>query len=132
MGTTPGAPEVMRTGDLVRELLANAGLLARRQLALARREARYQVGRERSSALLLGAAGAVAFAALVLLAAAAGLAVGQALGVEWLGLVLAAGLLALIAAGLAPAGWLKRVRAPLDRSRAELDKEVAWARRRLT
>jgi hypothetical protein len=119
--------------DLLRELISNGSLLIKRQLNLARLEAQRDVQKERTSLKLLGVAGALGYAAALLLLLAAALGIGRALdGRYWAGaLIVAAGLLFLVAV-LAPLGWWRRVKRPLAKTRGEIDKEREWASSRLT
>jgi hypothetical protein len=122
----------MSTKELLNELISDGTLLAKRQIKLARLEAKEQLARERTTAELLGVGGALAYAALILLLVTTGLAIGAAIGPLWLGTLIVGGVL-LIAAAIAGAiGWSARVRQPLSRSRKELEREITWAKHELT
>jgi hypothetical protein len=123
----------MSSADLVRELTANASLLVQRQAKLARLEARQELRRGKVTAGLLGGAGLTALAAVVLLLVAAALALGQAFGGRfWAGALVVAGALAVTATVPGLLGYRRLPRTPLSRTRAELTKEVQWAKHRTT
>jgi hypothetical protein len=117
----------MQTSALVRELLSNGSLLMKRQLALARIEARRDVKQERKSLELMGVAAAIGYGAIVLNLVAAALAIGEALGHSWAGALIVGGTLLLVGFGLASIGWFRRVQKPLSRTRNELTRERTWA-----
>jgi hypothetical protein len=84
-------------------------------------------------ASLMGVAGVCAYAGVILCLVAAALAIGAALdGRYWAGaLIIAAGMfIPAIVAGLI--GFEKRPKNPLPRTRAELSKEITWAKYRTT
>jgi hypothetical protein len=127
----PSMPEAMSSTDLVKELTANASLLLQRQAKLARLEAKDELRRGKSTAGLLGSAGLAAYAGALLLLVAGALGLGEALGGRyWAGALIVAGV-ALVAA-MVPAliGYRKLPRQPLSRTRAELSKEISWAKSR--
>ncbi len=126
-------PEAMSSADLVKELTSNASLLVQRQVKLAKLEAKEELKRGKIMAELLGTAGVFAYAGLVLLLVAAAAAVGEALGGRlWAGALIIAGCAFVVAAVAGAAGWSERVKQPLKRTRAELSKEITWARYRTT
>jgi hypothetical protein len=121
----------MSGADLVKELTASASLLLRRQLKLVSLEARRELTRGLTMAELVGSGGLIGIVGVLLLVVAAVIGLGVALhGCYWASaLIVAAPLLA--AAGLLGGlGWHKRLATPLPRSRAELQKEVSWAKHR--
>jgi hypothetical protein len=128
----PTDPASLSSRELIQELIADGQVLIRRQVELARLEARQQIRHELRVAELLSVAGGIGYAALVMLLVAAGLALGAALSSPWLGALLVAAVL-LIAAGLLFAiGWSRRERRVLPRSADEAKKELAWVRRTAT
>ena len=129
----PSMPEAMSSADLVKELSSNASLLVQRQVKLAKLEARHELRGSKAMAELLGIAGLCAYAGAILCLVAAALAIGAALdGRLWAGaLIIAAALFVpAILGGLL--GYHKRVKSLLPRTRAELSKEITWAKYRTT
>ena len=130
---SPSSPRVMPAPELLRELMSNGSLLIKRQLKLAELEARRDAKRERTSLEILGVAGIVAYAAVIMLLVAAALGIGDALGGRyWAGALIVSAALIGAAAILAPLGWWRRVKKPLTKSRGELQKELTWANTQLT
>jgi hypothetical protein len=126
-------PEAMSSTDLVKELTSNASLLLQRQVKLAKLEATKEIKKGKTMAELYGVAGLCAYGGVLLCLVAAALAIGAALdGRYWAGaLIMAAALfIPAILSGLV--GYQKRVTNPLPRSRAELSKEITWAKYRTT
>jgi hypothetical protein len=124
------SPESMATGDLVKELTADAALLIKRQIELAKLEAKAELKQSLSVGKLLGAAAGIAYAGLVVLLVAGALALSQVLGRGLaLGPLIVGAALLLPAAILGLTGY-RRLKAltPLPRSRAELTKEIAWSK----
>jgi hypothetical protein len=131
--STPSSPEAMTTPELVRELASNGSLLIQRQVKLAQLESQRNLHQEKTSLELLGAGGIVGYAGLIVLLVAAGLGLGELLDQRyWAGALIVGGALLLIAGIVAPAGWYRRVKTPLRRSRGELNKELSWATTQLT
>jgi putative superfamily III holin-X len=129
----PSMPETMSSTDLVKELTANASLLVQRQVKLAKLEARRDLQKGKTMVGLLGAAGLCAYGAAIACLMAAALAIGAALdGRYWAGALIVAAVLFVPALATGLAGWKKRLQDPLPRSRAELSKEITWARYRTT
>jgi hypothetical protein len=129
----PSMPEAMSSADLVKELTSNGSLLLQRQVKLAKLEAKQELAKGKTMASLLGVAGLCAYAGVILCLVAAADAIGAALGDRhWAGgLIIAAALfIPAIATGLL--GWQKRIKNPLSRTRAELSKEITWAKYRTT
>lgn len=129
----PSMPEAMSSADLVKELTSNASLLVQRQVKLAKLEAKQEIKKGKTMAELFGVAGVCAYAGFILCLVAAALAIGAALdGRYWAGaLIMAAAMfIPAIIAGLI--GYEKRIKDPLPRSRAELSKEITWAKYRTT
>jgi hypothetical protein len=115
-------PETMSNAELLKELAADASLLMKRQIALAKVEAKQQLQREKHVAEALGTAGLLAYAGVILLLVSAGIAVGEAIGALWAG-PLIIGAVVLVAAGVTfMVGWAKRVKRPLPRTRDRVEK----------
>lgn len=126
-------PEAMSSADLVKELTSNASLLVQRQVKLAKLEARQEIQKGKTMVELFGVAGLCAYAGVILCFVGAALAIGAALdGRYWAGALIMAAVVFIpaIAGGLL--GYKKRVTNPLPRTRAELSKEITWAKYRTT
>ena len=114
------------------ELLADASLLVERQVKLARLEAEQQWAKQRTAAQIVGAGGALALAAVVLLLVAAAMGLGAALDhTYWLGALIVGGALLPPAIIVTAIGWPRRVRALMPRSSRALEKEISWTRDQL-
>jgi hypothetical protein len=126
-------PEAMTSSDLVKELTANAQLLLQRQARLAKLEAKLELENGKKTAGLLGFAGMAAYAGVILSLVAGALGLGDALGGRlWLGALVEAAVL--LAISLVPGllGYKRLPKNPLPRTRAELSKELTWAKYRTT
>ena len=129
----PSMPEAMSSADLVKELSANASLLIQRQVKLATLEAKVELKKGKAMASLLGVAGVCAYGGVLLCCVAAALAIGAALhGLFWAGALIVAGALFVPALLAGLVGYKKRVTNPLPRTRAEISKEISWAKYRTT
>ncbi|MFL5273471.1 MAG: phage holin family protein [Anaeromyxobacteraceae bacterium] len=120
------------TKQLVAELAAKASLLARKEIALAKSEAKEDLRTEIKMASGLGVAGVCALCTLNLLLVAIvfGLREAEVMSGWLAALVVAAVVLAIgTIAGLV--GWKKRVRQPLDATRRSVEDNVRWAKERL-
>jgi Flp pilus assembly protein TadB len=120
-------PEAMTSADLVKELTSNASLLVQRQVKLATLEAKQELQKGKTMAELFGAAGLCAYAGVLLLLVAAALD-----GRYWAGALIVAAALLVPAAVTGLLGYKKRLQNPMPRSRAELSKEITWAKYRTT
>jgi len=126
-------PEAMSSADLVKELSSNATLLAKRQVKLATLEAKQEIQKGKTMAELFGVAGVCAYAGVILCLVAAALAIGAALnGLYWAGALIIAGAMFIPAVVSGLLGYKKRVSNPMSRTRAELSKEITWAKYRTT
>jgi hypothetical protein len=129
----PSLPETMSSGDLVKELTSNASLLLQRQVKLATSEAKGELQKGKAMIELFGVAGLCAYAGLLLCLVAAALGLGAALGDRfWAGALIVAGVLFVPAAITGLIGYQRRVTNPMPRTRAELTKEITWAKSRTT
>jgi hypothetical protein len=122
----------MSSKELVKELVSDAQLLIKRQVELAKLEARQQIKKELRMAELMSVGGATGYAGVIVLLVAAALAIGAALGQLWLGALIVGAALLAIAATFAAIGWSKRVRKALPHSTSEVKKEIEWARHQIT
>jgi uncharacterized membrane protein YqjE len=123
----------MSSADLVKELTSNASLLVQRQVKLATLEAKEELKKGKTMAELLGTAGLLAYAGAIILLVAAALGIGAALdGRYWAGALIVAGIVFIPAIVTGLVGYQKRLKNPLPRTRAELSKEISWAKYRTT
>lgn len=126
-------PEAMSSADLVKELTSNASLLVQRQVKLATLEAKEELKKGKTMAELLGTAGLMAYGGVIMLLVAAALGIGAALdGRYWAGALIVAGIVFIPAIIMGLVGYQKRLKNPLPRTRAELSKEISWAKYRTT
>jgi Putative Actinobacterial Holin-X, holin superfamily III len=117
--------------ELVTELTRKASLLARKEIALAKSEAKEDLRAEIRMASGLGVAGVCALITVQLLLVAVVFALAEAEVMSgWLAaLVVAAVVLAIgTVAGLV--GWAKRVRVPLDTTRRTVQENLRWVKER--
>lgn len=129
----PSMPEAMSSTDLVKELTSNASLLLQRQVKLATLEAKQELQKGKTMVELFGVAGLCAYAGVLLLLVGAALGIGAALGGRyWAGALIVAAVLFLPAAVTGLLGYKKRLTNPMRRTRAELSKEITWAKYRTT
>jgi hypothetical protein len=119
----------LSTLALVKEIAAQATLLVKKQVALARSEIKSDARAEAKAAGGLGAAAVGAIILLTLLLVTAVLALSLVLPGWGAGLIVSGAVAAAIAivAGLS---WRRRVRQPLARSRQELRADVRFAKER--
>ena len=118
-------------GELVRDIVSNAGDLARQEMALARLEAKRSVGAKAQGAVAFGLAGGAAFLAVVFggLAAAAGLALVMP---AWAACLVVMGGFLLVAAVAAVVGKRRMGRpVTLDETKRTLKEDAGWARAQL-
>ncbi|GEJ56114.1 phage holin family protein [Anaeromyxobacter diazotrophicus] len=118
--------------ELVTQLAQKASLLARKEIELAKSEAREQLRAEVKMASGLGVAGVCALITvqMLLVALVFGLAEGGVLAGWLTALIVAAVVLAVgTVAGLV--GWKKRVRQPLPSTRRSVEENVRWAKERM-
>jgi uncharacterized membrane protein YqjE len=115
--------------ELVAELAHKGSQLARKEVELARAEVREDLRREIKMAGGLGVAGVCALLTLqmLLVAVAFGFMESETLPGWAISLIIAAVVLA-IGTGAGLWGWARRVRTPLDATRASLRESVRWAK----
>lgn len=128
----PSNPEVMSSKELIQELASDAQLLVKRQVELAKLEAKMQIRKELRTVELLSVGGALAYAGLILLLVTIAVAIGQAMNALWAGPLIVGAVLLVLATIAALIGWTKRVREALPLSTGEVKKEIAWARHQVT
>jgi len=121
----------LSTRQIVMELANKASLLARKEVALAKSEAREDLRSEIRMASGLGVAGVCALMALQLLLLALVLALADAGVVRgWLAALLIAAAVLVIGSAAGTVGWSKRVREPLDATRRSFAEGVRWVKER--
>jgi len=128
-----GRPELENasTAGLISELVSQAGVLARKEVELAKRELREDLRREAVAAGQLGIAGVAGLMTLNLLLVTAVLALTRAMPGWIAGLLVSAATL-LVAVAMALIGWKRIKRPPLERTRRTLKDDAQWAKESLT
>jgi hypothetical protein len=123
--------EVASTGELVERVTRLSIALARREVDLARAEAKADLSRGKHSAQSMGVGALSGLLALQLLFVAAvfGLYEGGVLA-GWLAALLGAALLFVIGAAVGSWGWASRVRTPLTTTRNSVQRTARWAKNR--
>jgi hypothetical protein len=119
----PASLRTLSARQLVMELARQASLLAKKEIALAKSEAKEDLKTEVRTATGLGVAGVCALCTLNLLLVAVVLGLMQAE-------VMSGWLAALVVAAVVLA-WKKRVRQPLDTTRRSVEENVRWAKERM-
>ncbi len=123
-------PKEMALGELVRELVDDVKVLARKEVELARAELRENLARDRGLAKGMGVGAVFGLAAFVLLLVAGVFGLAHVMSAWLAALLVACGCLCV--AGIAAAvGWLSRATPPMERTRRTLQEDVRWARARL-
>ena len=119
----------LSTFALVKEIIVQTRLLARKQIELARTELKADARTEAKVAggLGLAAVGAVITVTLLLVTAAFALALVMP---AWAAGLIVSGVVALAAGVLAGLSWHRRIRKPLEHSRQELQQNIRIARER--
>jgi hypothetical protein len=121
----------LSTRQIVTQLARKASLLARKEVALVRREAKEDLRSELRMAADLGVAGVCALVTLHFLLVAIVFALAEG-GVMrgWLAALAVAAAALVIGALAGLIGWRRRVRAPLDASRRSVQENVRWLKER--
>jgi hypothetical protein len=122
----------LSAGELLTEIGAQASLLVKKQVDLAKTELRADLSHEIAMVGGLSVAALALFLTLNLLLMAGVFALASALAFPgWLAALMVSGftLLTAIAAGMF--GWNKRIRSPLGRTRKALKEDVQWTKERL-
>ena len=133
VGATGSRPDLesASTAGLVSELLSQAGVLARKEIELAKRELREDLRREAIAAGQLGIAGVAGLVTVNLLLVTVVLALARAMPAWVAGLLVSAATL-VVAVALGLSGWKRIKRPPLERTRRTLKEDAQWARESLT
>ncbi len=126
-----GVPSQMGTGELVKQIGAQAEVLLHKQIELAKVELKRDLKAEAAAVGGLGASAVLAIISVTLLLVTAALALSLVLPAWGAGLIVTG---VMIAATLTVAliSWKKRVSTPLARTRETLRDDVRWAKERLT
>jgi len=126
----PVSVEGMTNRELVRHVIDNATLLAKKEIELAKVELRADLKQEMGMVKGLGVAGVCALCTLNLMLAALAMALGNVMA-EWGAALLVAGVVLAVGTVVGLAGWGKRVKAPLEATRRTLKEDAQWAMERL-
>jgi hypothetical protein len=129
-GTRPEL-ESASTAGLISELVSQAGVLARKEIELAKRELREDLRREAVAAGQLGIAGVAGLMTVNLLLVTAVLALTRAMP-GWVAGLLVSGATLLVAVAMGLTGWRRIKRPPLERTRRTLKDDAQWAKESLT
>ena len=129
-GRSAGALERVGTGALVKEIVSQVELLARKEVELAKTELRADVRREARVAGGLGLAAVTALITVVLLLVTAVLALSLVLP-GWAAGLIVSGLTLAVTAVVGLVSWSRRLRTPMARTRQTLKDDLTWARERL-
>lgn len=132
IGTVPAHPESLRNvplGDLLSETTRLMTLLATREAALARAEIRSDVKSGIAMATGLGISAVCAFLGFIMLLVAAVLALA-AIVPGWAAALIVGALFIVLGGVIGAIGWARRVRKPLEASRASLKEDLEWIRNR--
>jgi hypothetical protein len=119
----------LSTVQLLKEIASQGGLLVKKQIALAKTELKSDARTEAKVAggLGLAAVGAIITVTLLLVTVAFALALVMP---AWAAGLIVSGVMALAVAILAGVSWSRRIRRPLERSRAELKEDVRCTKER--
>jgi uncharacterized membrane protein YqjE len=119
----------MPLGELVAELAATGRQLVRKELQLARAEARHDLRAEVQMAGGLGVAAVCALLAVQLLLVGVVLALMEGgLLPGWVSALVVAAVVLLVGSAAGLWGWRRRVRTPLETTRRSVRDNVGWAK----
>ncbi len=127
-----GAVQALSTAELVKELAAKASLLAKKEIELAKTEAKADLRAEIKMASGLGIAGVCALITVqtLLVALAFGLAEAGVMR-GWIAALLVAFVVLAIGTAVGLTGWAKRVKKPLAATRQSVEENVRWVKERM-
>lgn len=120
----------LSTMELVKEITAEVGLLAQKQIELAKTELKADLKAEAATVGGLGVAALAALAAVNLLLVTLVLALAQTMR-PWLAGLLVSALMLVVAGIVALVSWNKRVRSPLERTRRTVKEDVQFTKERM-
>ncbi len=128
--SVPVRLESMSNKELLRHILQNAALLARKEVELAKAELKADLKKEVAMAKGLGVAGLCAIWTVSMMLVAVAMALGTALP-EWAAALIVAAAVLLVGTVAGLVGWGKRVTEPLEMTRRTLKEDVQWAKERI-
>jgi hypothetical protein len=133
VGPAGNRPELesSSTAELISELVSQAGVLARKEIELAKKELHEDLRRRAGAAGQLGIAGVAGILTLNLLLVTAVLALTRAMPGWVAGLLLSAVTL-VVALAMGISGWRRIKMPPLERTRRTLKEDAQWAKESLT
>jgi hypothetical protein len=118
------------TSALVRRLVTQVELLAKKEFELAKAEVRADLRKEATAAGGLGIAAVVGIITVALLLVTVILALSLVLP-AWAAGLIVSGATLVVAIVLALVSWTRRVRDPLARTRQSMKENIKWTRERL-
>ena len=121
----------LSTVELLKQITAEVGHLASKQVTLAKAELRADLQAELTTIAGLGATAIGAFATFNLLLVTAVLALARVVPGWAAGLLLSA-VVAAVSSVVALVSWRRRVRKPLERTRRALREDIEWAKGSVT
>jgi hypothetical protein len=122
--------ETLSLRELIGEITGKAGLLARKEVELAKTEIKADLQSELAMAKSLAIAGVAGLLGLNLLLVSVVLALASYV-TPWLGALLIGGILLVAAGVLGYVGWARRVSTPLPLTQKTLKEDVQWAKERM-
>lgn len=132
-GTAPADPESLRDvplKDLLSDISHRVKLLATKQVELAQAEIKSDMKSEIAMAKSLGIAAVCGLLGLNMLLVAAALALATMVP-GWAAALIVAAPLIVLGIAMGAIGWAKRVKKPLEVTRASLKENFEWAKNRL-
>ncbi len=124
-------PSQMGTGELVKQIGAQAEVLLHKQIELAKAELKHDLKAEAAAVGGLGASAVLAIISVTLLLVTAALALSLVLPAWGAGLIVT-GVMMAATLTVALISWKKRISTPMSRTRETLRDDVRWAKERLT
>jgi cytochrome c biogenesis protein CcdA len=130
MGAPRPGSERQTLLDTLRDLLADALRLLRAEIGLLKAQGAGTAKRGAIAAALLAAAGAGTFVFVILLLGTAATAIGEALGHLWLGWLIVAAFVLVVAGGLALIGYLQMRKAITEAKQVgtTVKEDLEWVR----
>ncbi len=123
------AKEHLGTGVLVRQIVSQAELLAKKELELAKTELRVDLRSEAAVAAGLGVAALAGLVTINLLLVTAALALAVVLP-AWAAGLIVSGVMLVVAVSFAMVSWRRRLREPMAHTRRTLNDGVKWTKER--
>lgn len=124
-GTTPPTPTDRGVGDVVKDITSDVQLLVKHEIELAKAELMPSAKAAGTGVGMFGGAGVFALYALGLIFIGLSVLIGQALGQLWLGFLIMAGGLLLIAAILGVIGKMSVGKADFSATRTKASTEAS-------